>query len=193
MKYTVTIVIIALFSCQSQQNNANKSDSQTAQIKDTLTGQHKQEALIANPQKLGSFVDSIGKKLVLSIDQIRKHTLIDSIYFTGIFSNASFKGDTVIKRNKGYYIAIIDYDDTRMCIYRFLLVINSESINTDKKIVSTDCDRDESADYTSLNYRLMSDSSFETTETFMPAGKTQKKVEKMKWKVNKDGKISPYK
>lgn len=188
MKILLIITVTALFSCQSQQETKTKSE-QKEKTEDTLPVQQKSDFVKADTT-YSSFLDSIAKKYELSIEQIRSHTFIDTVYYTGMFSDVGFTGDTVLNFRNGFKGAIINYDDRRSCIYKFLLIMNSDNHNTANKIIYTDCDHDESADYTTLRYKLLNGSIFETTETYIPAKSKTQKIEKLKWKVSNKGTIN---
>ena len=170
----------------------NKSDSIG---KDNLSIHLNSDSIKARATiRQATFLDSISAKAELSVDQVRKYTKIDSIYYTGMFSDASFSGDTVFNCPNGLRIMIIDYDDRKSCIYRFLLVIVSANHqNIDNKIIYTDCDHDEGANYTTLKYRLINDSIFETIETNYAANSKSKvakdELRKFKWKISGNGQI----
>lgn len=54
--------------------------------------------------------------------------------------------------------------------------------------VYSDCDRDESSSYTTLQYKLLNDSVFETTKAFTPANSDKvQSVKKYKWKISNSG------
>jgi hypothetical protein len=186
MRSLLVIVTVFLFSCQSQQETKAKNEKKELKPDSTLSGQQESDSAKADATS-SSFLDSIAKKYELSIEQIRNHTFIDSVYYTGIFSDVGFSGDTVLSFRNGFKGAIINYDDRRSCIYKFLLVINPDNQISVNKIIYTDCDHDESVDYTTLRYKFLNDSIFETTETYIPAkGKTQE-TEKLKWKISNTG------
>jgi hypothetical protein len=178
------LVILLLYSCQSGTvrekensvvNNNRPSDSQSPPhlIKET------------------SFLDNLAGKMDLSVAQISRHLQIDSIYYTGVFADALFRGDTVFHLAHGLKGAIVSCDDRRNCIHRFLLIFDPAGKNTDSKIVAADCDRDESAGYTILSYRILNDSSFLTSERYVPPGGSalaQRGEEKV-WQVNTEGRF----
>lgn len=175
------IVILLFSSCQS---GSQKERHYVDLLEDTLKLQSSQAIITES-----SFLDSISRKKELSIDQIRRHLNIDSGYYTGIFSQAIFTGDTVFYFSHGIKGAIIDYDDQRNCLSKILLTFTPEGKNVDNKIIARDCDRDESVGYTVLSYRLLNDSSFISSEMYVPPGEKesdQQKKENM-WKINGNG------
>lgn len=184
MKVLFIIMTIVLFSCQSQQETKTENEQKELRPDDTLPVQQQLDSIKTINTVTSSFLDSVGGKYELSIAQIKKHTSIDSVYYTGMFADVGFTGDTVFNFYRGLKGAIIVYDDRRSCIYKFLLVFNPASNqNIANKIIYTDCDRDESADYTTLSYKLLSDSILETTETYVSAKSKAHKIEKLKWKI----------
>ncbi len=55
----------------------------------SLTCLLRQEA-VAQTANSSPFLDSIAEQDDLSVEQIKSHTLIDSVYYTGMFSRAGF-------------------------------------------------------------------------------------------------------
>lgn len=184
MKSLSLLIVLSLLSCQSFRENKSENGSKIIEVMDSLTLLNKSDTLIYLKKTPNSIFDSIKEKLQLSTDQIRYYTSIDSIYYTGMFSDVVFQGDTLINLAMGYKGAIIEYDDRRSCIYKFLFVLKpSGNEKSAYKIIFTDCDHDESAGYKTLNYVIINDSTFETAETFIPAmGKTSK-IQKHNWKI----------
>jgi|GEM_PF-6300404 len=136
-----------------------------------------------------SFLDSVLKKHELSLEQIKKNTTLDSLYYTGRFTDAIFTGDTVIPLYDSFKAAIIECDERRNCIYKFLLIFDSAgSRNFDHKKIYSECDRDESTDYWSTDYKFINDSSFHIIESYIP--KNSDKIlerRKTKWQINQKG------
>ncbi|HEY5462021.1 MAG TPA: hypothetical protein VIJ95_02080 [Hanamia sp.] len=178
MKNILVIAIMVLLSCQTKNKSQKINEAIGSKYNDSLiANQRSDSAKTINTNSL-SFLDSIDRKYVLSIEQIKNHTLIDSIYYTGVLSNAGFSGDTIFNFNNDFKGALIEYDDKQSCIYKFLLIFNKEEKNLSNMIVYTDCDQDESVDYQTLRYKLLNDSVFETIETYFPANSKAKKNEK---------------
>lgn len=189
MKFALVIFVMILLSCQSQQVKQIKNKQEDLQSSDSSKIQKKDSEIVNNRQSF-PFFDSVFKKYELSIDQIRKNTLLDSIYYSGMFSDVVFTGDTLLSSHNGFIGTILTYDDRKSCIYKFLLIFNRvTNKNVDYKIIYTDCDHDESADYTTLRYKLINDSIFETTETYIPAKSKIQKIERFKWKISNIGEI----
>ncbi len=156
-----------------------------------LTCLLRQEA-VAQTANSSSFLDSIAEQDDLSVEQIKSHTLIDSVYYTGMFSRAGFTGDTVFHFSNGFIGAIIAYDDRRVSNSKFLLVFRpSDYHNTASGIVYTDADKDESSAYNDRRYKLLlSESMFETIETYYPRGSDKpNKIYRTKWKVTDKGAV----
>ena len=145
---------------------------------------------IQSPLSL-TFLDSVMEKRELLISQIKMHTVLDSIYYIEMNANVGFSGDTVISLRNQLKGAIINYDDKRSCIYKFLFIFTSTgSFNTDYKIIKNDCDRDESADYLSIDYKFLNDSIFETFESLtLKHLESVSEVKKCRWKVTGMGAI----
>ena len=192
MKILLIILVTILFSCKSKQGT-KKNEELTRNS--NIPKQAENDSMATNNSATHlSFIDSVSQKYELSTGQIKKYTKIDSVYYTDMFSDVSFIGDTVIDFHSGLKGAIIKYDDRKSCIYKFLLIIDqTNNRNSDNKIIFTDCDHDESADYTTLRYRLLNDSTFETIETYIPAKSGNKanstKDKDVKWKINMSGMI----
>jgi hypothetical protein len=175
MKILLAAVVINLLSCQpgpkqkTIEHSLNKSE-------------------INAPS---SFLDSIRNNYELLTKQIREHTIIDSFYFTGRHSDATFTGDTILPLSNNFIGAIVDYDDKSNCIYKFLLIFSpGENKNTDYKRIYSECDRDESADYLRLDYELLNDSCFQTIESYIPKNSDSvSQVEKIKWNIDHHGLI----
>ncbi len=189
MKNILIIAAMVLFSCQAKKKTIEKNEPLRPKRNDSLViSRESNSAKIADTDSV-SFLDSIARKDILSIRQIRSHTLIDSVYYSGALSNSSFSGDTVLSFYKNLVGALIEYNDNQSCIYKFLLIFNRENKNLSKMIVYSDCDQDESADYETLDYRLLNDSIFETIETYVPANSKKQKVTKYLWRISTKGEI----
>ena len=182
------VISILFLSCNSNQQNKSKIEQMNL-TNDSIANQKIDSANILSYTH--SFIDSVGNKLELSVNQIKNHTSIDSVYFTGIYSDVAFIGDTVLNFNKGFKGAIINYDDRRSCIYKFLIVLDSNEKNISNKIIYSDCDHDESSDYTTVKYKFLTDSTFETIETYIPVKNKIQKTEKFKWEIAENGIIKP--
>jgi hypothetical protein len=164
-------------------NNVMKNDS--AEIRKSNA------AIMSSKSTKSTFFDSVLRKSELSILQIREHTRIDSMWYTDMFINSVFIGDTILGFRYGLKGVIITFDDRRNCIYKFLLIFNSNNdFNSDYKIISSDCDRDESLGYTSLSYKILNDSVFETSERHFDANSDTGTAIIMKWKLDQKGKIN---
>lgn len=192
MKVKLSLVVIFfIVGCHTEKGTKFEDKESNLKGDDTLLVE-KNDSLKANKQEESlTFLDSISKKYELSVHQIRSHTIIDSIYYTGMLMNTVFTGDTIVNFRNGYKGAIITYDDKRSCIYKFLLVFNpSGNLNTDNKIIYTDCDHDESADYTTVRYKLLNDAAFETIENYFPANSENiYETHTIKWSVSGVGLI----
>lgn len=143
---------------------------------------------------VAAFLDSVSRKRSLSISQIRQFSTIDSALYTGNYPNAVFTGDTVVQLKQNLKAAIVDYNDGLNCSGKFLLLfLPGRERSADVQIVETDCDRDESSEYNFIRYRFLSDSSFETIETYLPAvAKKADSVQTLrKWKLGQNGHIVP--
>jgi hypothetical protein len=157
----------------------------------SLTCLLRQEA-VAQTANSSPFLDSIAEQDELSIEQIKSHTSIDSVYYSGRFSRAGFTGDTVFHFSNGFIGAIITHDDRMVCVSKFLLIFRpSDYRNTASGIVNTDCDKDGSSAYNKRRYKLLlSESMFETIQSYYPRGSDKpNKVYRTKWKVTDKGTV----
>jgi hypothetical protein len=193
--YSITVVIGVLSSCTNTTGTRIQGKDSTLKMTNYDSPKIGSQVLSVDTvsRVAMSFLDSIQTKARLSNFQIQKNTLIDSIYFTDDKYRARFEGDTVFAIRGGLQGAIIQYDDRTNCLYKFLLVFDSNGHNTDYKKVFSDCDRDESSDYYSLDYKFTSDSTFQILESYMPPNAEKvTKIEKTSWVVNKEGKCEQF-
>jgi hypothetical protein len=163
----------------------------TCQVHKEAAGQEPENNSNAKNAASGSFLDSVAKKNHLSIEQIKCNTSIDSVFYTDVFSHARFTGDTVVPLSGGLTGAIIEYGNGLSCFYKFMLVFSfPDKRNTAYIEIYSDCDRDASAAYTYLRYKLVNDSTFETTEFYIPANWNKvKSEEKRKYGISGSGTI----
>jgi hypothetical protein len=137
-----------------------------------------------------SFVDSIVRKDELSIQQIRDYTNLDSVYYTGYHSYAAFTGDTVVNLHGNPKGLIIDYEDGRICHYKFLFVydpITSRAV--DYKNIYLNCDHEEDSGYYVIKYEFLNDSVFKTIGDYISENGKLDKRKLIKWKVDLTGRI----
>ncbi|MET0637373.1 MAG: hypothetical protein ABWZ25_15185 [Chitinophagaceae bacterium] len=191
MRTLLVASMALLLSCQSQEGAITIVGEMECRIDSGSSGNSKKVASIASALVAhSSFLDSITRKEKLTIDQIRKHTMLDSIYYTGVFSDVVFTGDTVFDVHNGLKGAIINYSDKMSCTYKFLLILKADNyVNISNKIIYSDCDRDESFDYTFIRFKVRNDSIFETTETYIQANSELQQTKKVKWKIRDIGLI----
>lgn len=153
------------------------------------------------PKKVASqfpalFLDSISRQDDLSVDQIKKYTSLDSAYYTGMYSNATFRGDTTWSLKNGAKAAIVNYSDNLVCSYKIIFIFLPEIlISIDSEKISTDCDRDDEGGYTTLEYTLLNDSSLKTKETHVSESWDNKTpvttITNINWSINNKGFIEP--
>ncbi|WP_207513876.1 hypothetical protein [Longitalea luteola] len=187
MKFQLCLYAIFIIGCNSEKFTKKKIDNKG----------HRNEVIVrvdttrmGNQNRKMTFLDSVLSKCQLSAQQIQNHTNIDSMWYTGIFLNSTFSGDTIVNFYSGFKGAIINYDDGKNCVYKFLLIFSSpDRLNTDYKTIYSDCDHDESSDYSSLNFTILNDSTFETIEKYNAAGSKNEIMEKIKWRLNQKGQI----
>ena len=191
MKYISFVLLTMLCGCASPtQNDSHGRDTLVKVTNDSLRNPAKDISSSKKDSLPRSFFDSIRLRYKLSNLQIQSKTLIDSSYYTGDYSRAKFEGDTVFTIGNGFKGIIIQYDDRTNCLYKFLLIFDSADRNTDYKKIFSNCDRDESADYYTLDYRLQNDTVFQIQESIIPKNSDKvSKVGKTNWLINKEGKI----
>lgn len=179
------LLIILIVGCKTK----NKSFIENKQsISDTPAVA---EAAIARPFSY-PFFDNISGKLELTKEQIRKNTIIDSVYYSKYFPGAIFSGDTIFKSANNNIIGVIKFDDKMNCTLKFLLVFNSESkTNSHVMTVYKNCDFDLSSNNEMLEYEFITSSSFKTILSFFPVNfeNDSTKISKRatEWKINNIG------
>jgi hypothetical protein len=137
-----------------------------------------------------TFFDSILNKSELTLLQVRDHLIIDSLFYTGFHSEATFVGDTIVRLRNGFIGAIIEYDDHKNCIFKFLFVFRpGDNLNTDHEWIYSDCDRDGDSYYTTTRYKLLNDSVFEISENYFPEHSEEPTISRTRWLVNQKGGI----
>ena len=120
---------------------------------------------------------------------------LDSFYYTGFNSDASFKGDTVFYSSEKFTAIIIDYSDGKVCSKKILFVFKAGTVlPIDSREIMVNCDRELNSDYYYTDYRLLPGSVIETTEYFMPpetndGSDTARVHEMIKLVINTEGKI----
>jgi hypothetical protein len=179
--FLLAITTTAALSCHPKV----KEDKQTAA---------QPPAIVKDTSSSISFFDSIAAKSALPVQQIKAHTTIDSFYYTELYSEATFEGDTIYRLHNGATGAIINYNDGRNCSKKLFLIFPAgATINSDFKTIETDCDRDYSGNYFYIHYKLLGDSGLETTEYYIPPNKEEdddgKVWERIKYKISKSGQL----
>ena len=179
-----------VLSCNFQQETKGKTQEDSSKTNAIVHDHQNLGSVVRGSENSSSILDSIEKKQELSIGQIRKNTLIDSVFYTDMYSDADFAGDTVFKLYNNLKGAVINYNDKKSCLYKFLLLFDSANRNISNKIIYSDCDHDESADYTTLRYRFLSRTKFEIVESFTPANSKMVKVTITIWNISKNGALN---
>jgi hypothetical protein len=139
-----------------------------------------------------SFFDSISYHYEMSSEQIKNQTTIDPQLYKD--PAARFTGDSVFYIRPGYLGAFLRLDDKKSCIYRILLVFREQDrANTSYKVIESDCDRYQNFLFIDLSYRILNDSSIETTETLIPPysekGKKDNQIKTNRWRIDDRGLI----
>jgi hypothetical protein len=192
--YLLALTLIVVTACQQGSDAAQESKSGGVS-RDTI--QSPMPAAVESKQAPLTFVDSVAGKFGLTIQQVKVHTQIPEIYYTDIYSGATFEGEKVIDLAYGYKGAILNYSDGRNCMYKFLLIMDTaNNKNGSYSIIYSECDRDESAGYKTINYKFLNDSLFDITETYLPphAGENDpgKRVTVMHYRVSRKGMIESF-
>lgn len=153
----------------------------------------KESGMSLSQPLLAPFFDSIGKRYALSTGQVSMYTGIDSIYYSGDYRSASFSGDSLFQLPTGYKAGIVNYNDGKVCRYKFLLIFKPEGIvNTDLQIIYSECDRYPNVSYSRDEYVFTTDSTFKTIESSWPANSPENAAPAKKvsyWKINQEGLI----
>jgi hypothetical protein len=111
-----------------------------------------------------TFFDSVASQFAISINQIKNCTMIDSIYWTGVYHGGHFFGDC------------------------------SGMHNSDYRIIEMNCDVDESSDYSDLSYQILNDSTIMLERTSYKKKQGHKdhvSVQKGCLHLKGDGKFQP--
>jgi hypothetical protein len=142
-----------------------------------------------------TFFDSVASQFAISIDQIRKHTMIDSIYWTGVYQGGHFFGDSIYFREQKHPLLVLHYSDALVCTDLFLLVFDSSGMhNSDYRIIEMNCDADESSDHSDLSYQILNDSTIMLERTSYEKKQGHKdhvSVQKGYLHLKSDGKFQP--
>jgi len=184
--------MLCLVSCQ--QHKKTKIETSEKNINtDTIATMPAPPGDKAEPKEpaLASFIDSVANKYVLTLTQILACTKLGSIHDSEYLSSAVFTGDTVVNFGTGFKGAIIEYNDKKNCIFKFLFVFGRvDNLNTDIATIFKGCDIDQDSGGTMLDYKLLTDSTFQTIETdILPdlAENSDTKKEIFNWKINGQG------
>jgi len=141
-----------------------------------------------------TFFDSIAAKNNLSIEQVKKHLIIDSSFFT---NRSHFVGDTIYYPNSNPKLIILTCDNNRTCLEKYLLVYKVNSVKTASFLmVETDCDIDYGTDYNKLDFAIFNNRQFYTRDIWYKVGNSSKvKIEKTDqfYQIDVSGKIDSLK
>src|ERR1700722_961195 len=58
-----------------------------------------------------TFFDSVASQFAISINQIKNYTMIDSIYWTGVYHGGHFFGDSIYFREQKHPLLVLNYSD----------------------------------------------------------------------------------
>jgi hypothetical protein len=179
----LSLVLLFIIGCHGK----NKSKEQFAPA---VVQNEPQATRAMESQARLTFFDSIINKSELTLRQVREHLIIDSLFYTGFYKEATFVGDTIVRLRNGFTGAIIEYDDHKNCIFKFLFVFSPrDNLNTGHELIYSDCDRDGDSYYTTTRYKLLNDSVFEISENYFPEHSEEPAISKTRWLVNQKGGI----
>lgn len=140
-----------------------------------------------------NFMDSVDARDKLSLQQIAANTILDSTYRK---VESSFAGDTLYRARNKYPVAIIRYNDGKVCSNKFLLVFKANGVNADYTEIETDCDEDNSTNYSRLSFKVLTDTSFYTRELFykkLPGDSMRTTVTTRHYIINSEGMLEAVK
>jgi len=185
-KVILGIILFALYTCSYPDRQSSKGDQTSADL-DAAKSAQASDVKKNSRQRPEDFLDSVLVKKDLYFDQIKAHTNIDSNSYK---ADAQFVGDTVWYRNSKHPLAIVRYSDS-LIDKKLLLVFNRRGKCTASLVVGMDGDVD-SFDSVVLNYKIIDNYSFSTTETWTyRGGKIDDKITitKQFYWINKKGNI----
>lgn len=188
MKNSLIVSLLSIITFSFCQSNKRQAKNIPLVLKETDSNS-KEKTTVEEIRKNG-VLDSIFLKLDLSASQIRLHTNIDTVFLR---PTSSFSGDTVYYVNDKYAVAVIIYDDGLVCLNKFLVVFRiADIVNTDLILGETQCDEDESSDYSRRTFKFINDSSFIVDDVYYertPGHKTKVDLEKSTYEINRSGKL----
>jgi hypothetical protein len=168
------IILFMLCTCSYPGQQSSKSSKALA------------EPVNSNFEK--NFIDSVKAKMSFTFSTIKEYTNIDSSYYK---DHIKFVGDTVWYRNDKHPLAIIRCGVGGMN-KKLLLVFNRRGQCTASLMVGMNGDVDGGFDSVVLNYKIIDDNSFSTTETwtYLGGGLNDKiTITKQFYQINKKGHI----
>ena len=186
MRYFIVFLIL-LSACSSNNSTTQKEESVSA-VTVSSDSVKKNLPPLSAPV---SFIDSVRRRLPIPISQLCQRTLIESFYYTGFNSDATFEGDTVVNFSNGYLGAILNYNDGKVCSKKLLFIFDSTGKkNTSYEMIALDCDHFDD-EYINQVY-VLSDTMLETRKSIYPftdnsSDSIPKSTEIVRWKVNSKG------
>jgi hypothetical protein len=186
------IILFALYTC-SYPGRQPSTGGQTLVDRDRAKSSQAPEVKKNNPvrgnkrRRPEDFLDSIQAKMDLSFYQIKQYTNIDTIHYK---EHVELSGDTVWFRNHKHPLAIVRYVDGHID-KKLLLVFNQRGKCTASLMIGMDGEVDD-FDSVVLNYRIIDNSSFSTTETWTyrgGSGNDKITITKQFYWINKKGNI----
>jgi hypothetical protein len=170
------LILTVLTTCRPDRQSTK--DSQLVADAPIAESKHK-------PPK--DFLDSVRAKMHLTFSKIEQYAVVDSTYYK---EHARFIGDTVWYRNGKRPLAVIRYNDKGIS-KKLLLVFNRRGDCTASLIVGMNGNAD-SFDSINLDYKIIDNNSFSTTETWTYRGGSMNDkitVTKQFYQINKKGRI----
>ena len=147
-----------------------------------------------------SFWDSISMQLQLTAEQLKKYTTLD--LFELSTDSMYYEQDSSYKKAFGFWgdsaytvhnfkIAILKHNGASWSS-KYLLVFDSNGVRSlSYQVIEEDADRDGERAYSYREYKILTDSTFETTEVEVPedadVGDKNVKRYRVRWKINMTG------
>ncbi len=205
MRTKCLLIIFILLACNSHKPETMTNDAKKIAASDSVASDNNNGTRGNNIAR--NFWDSIVMGLKLSYGQITRYTAIDSYsamdsFYILQYDSAEFNfretlgfwPDSAFTNSHNFKVAILKHSGPN-CMTKFLLVFDSTGKqNISYSVIEEGCDRDgEDLPYSYQEYRILTDSTFETIETTDPgnANITDRHITTgiTKWKITGRGMI----
>lgn len=144
-------------------------------------------------RKPSNFFDSVYKQVDIPIEEMKKYTNLDAVYYNKT-DHVSFSGDTAFAIRESHIGVIITYNDGLACQLKFLFLFERGAMRSSKFMeIQKACDFDLSSYNETTEPEFTSDTSFNLVRTIYPS-ETKQKIEKEKkeitaFLITRDGQI----